>query len=180
MNTYRLFLAGILLLLPLAMHAQEMRLSRSVIAAGAMHTSDAHGGIAGTVGQPVIGLSTSSEQRLGQGFWYRIGATGTAVEQPPVVASAVSLGRNYPNPFGPGAPGSATSTRIEITLPAAAHTTLTLHDLMGRSRFILIDERLQAGVHTVQLDAGRLPAGVYICRLEATGMIRTRSMVLVR
>lgn len=175
----RLF-AIIILLLPPAMHAQECRLTRSVIGAGATRCADAQGGIGGTAGQHVIGLSASPDQRLGQGFWYRSGAMSTRAGRPDAAASTVLLGPNYPNPFGPGAPGAPVSTRIDITLPSSAHTTLALYDVMGNLRRKLIDQRMPAGVHTVHIRAGQLPPGVYLYRLEAEGVLLARRMLLVR
>ncbi len=39
---------------------------------------------------------------------------------------------------------------------------------------------MEAGVHTVRFEAGSLPSGVYLARLNAGSATRTRTLVLMR
>jgi hypothetical protein len=94
-------------------------------------------------------------------------------------AKCLRLHANAPNPFNP-------RTTIRFDLPAAARVTLGVYDLAGRLVRVLRDGELRpAGRHIAAWDgrddAGRaVPAGVYVCRLEAGMEIETRRMVLVR
>lgn len=95
------------------------------------------------------------------------------------VASVWSAGRqkypllqNYPNPFNPG-------TTIGYRLPAAGSARLVIFDMLGRVIEILAEGRQTPGEHSVRWDATGVPAGVYFCRLEAGGVVRTMRLVLV-
>ncbi len=84
-----------------------------------------------------------------------------------------------PNPSNPG-------TEISFELPAAARTTLLIHDLAGRRVSTLAAaERLPAGRHRIVWrgvdDRGRaVPSGVYIGRLEVGPRVEARRLTLLR
>jgi hypothetical protein len=59
------------------------------------------------------------------------------------------LSQNYPNPFNP-------STTIKYELPMPSHVTLSVYDILGREVSVLVNERMNAGVHEVKFDASRL------------------------
>lgn len=86
---------------------------------------------------------------------------------------SVSLGQNYPNPFNP-------STAISYTLPQASDVRLEVFNLLGQRVALLINDRVQAGEHTVTFQAGNLSNGIYIYRLQADGFTQTRKMLLVK
>jgi hypothetical protein len=86
---------------------------------------------------------------------------------------AVTLGRNYPNPFNP-------VTRISYSLPRESRARLTVLDQAGRTVEVLADARQSAGLHEIQFDASELASGTYFYRLEAGGSSQTRRMVLIR
>jgi len=148
--------------------------------AGTAKMSDAHRKLGGTLGQPVVGLVTGTSHRIGQGFWYRVESMSTHIEHIPHAPQIVVLRQNYPNPSGPGALAASASTRIDIVLPSAGHATLTLFDAMGRLRTVLINDRLQAGVHSVHIDVRVLPTGVFLYRLETKGAVLTKKMMVIR
>ena len=102
-------------------------------------------------------------------------ATGVAVEPVPdaTVPMAFTLGANYPNPFNP-------QTVIPFTLPEAAHVRLRVFDALGREVAVLVDERLAPNPYQVTFDAGSLPSGLYLYRLEAGRHALTGTMVLVK
>jgi hypothetical protein len=91
----------------------------------------------------------------------------------PARPDAVSLGRNYPNPFNP-------ATRISFSLPRESRARLTVIDQAGRTVAVLTDGRQSAGLHEIQFDASGLASGTYFYRLEADGSSLTRRMVLIR
>ncbi len=84
-----------------------------------------------------------------------------------------------PNPFG-------TRAEVRYVLAEASRVRLTVYDGLGREvARLATGERLDAGVHTAQLDGSGLASGVYIVRLVAEGasgrtVARTRSIVRLR
>jgi glucuronoarabinoxylan endo-1,4-beta-xylanase len=83
------------------------------------------------------------------------------------------LEQNYPNPFNP-------STTITYELPRAFQVTLTVFDILGREVSVLVNERREAGVHEVKLDASELASGVYLYRLTAGSFVQTKKMLVVK
>jgi hypothetical protein len=77
-----------------------------------------------------------------------------------------------PNPFG-------TSSDLVFGLPEAGHVLLAVHDILGREVTRLIDGSTSAGWHRVRLDGSRLPAGVYVVRLEAGGRVLSSRLTRV-
>ena len=85
----------------------------------------------------------------------------------------ITLMGNYPNPFNP-------ETTIRYALPQAGEVRLAMYDLLGHEVAVLVDEPKSAGHHATRFDAGNLPSGAYVYRLEASGKIVARSMMLVK
>ncbi len=85
----------------------------------------------------------------------------------------IALGANYPNPFNP-------STMIPFRLNDAAHVSIKVYDLIGRTVATLVDGSMPAGEHTVSFDAGRLPTGMYLVRMEAAGIVQTQRITLMK
>jgi endoglucanase len=83
------------------------------------------------------------------------------------------LEQNYPNPFNP-------STRIDYQLPANVFITLKVFDVLGRKIEALVNERQNAGKHSVQFNAGNLPNGVYFYRLDTGTYHNTKKLLLLR
>lgn len=89
------------------------------------------------------------------------------------VARSFSLGQNYPNPFNP-------ATTIPFDIPESGNVTLRIHTILGEEVATLVDGFMTEGPHAVLFDASALPTGVYVCRLEASGLETTRKLVVVR
>lgn len=89
------------------------------------------------------------------------------------IPSQIKLLQNYPNPFNP-------TTIISYELPAATTVTLIIFDMLGRKVATLINERVQAGLHEVQLDASNLSSGIYIYQLQSEEVIQTKKMLLIK
>lgn len=77
------------------------------------------------------------------------------------------------NPFNP-------TTSIVYDIPAAAHVSLRVFDMLGREVSILVDGFSEAGVHIVQFDGSRLASGVYFARLDAGLISQTKKMMLLK
>jgi|AntRauTorcE11897_2_1112592.scaffolds.fasta_scaffold01649_1 hypothetical protein len=93
--------------------------------------------------------------------------------QPGEVPRTAVLHQNYPNPFNP-------VTVISYQLPKSRDVTLEVFDVTGRRVAVLVDELRAAGQNRVTFDASGLSSGVYIYRLRAGELIRTRKMILVK
>jgi hypothetical protein len=86
---------------------------------------------------------------------------------------SIELSQNYPNPFNP-------STTIRYALPASAHVTLSVHDILGRVVATLVNEIQTAGWKEIQWKADASANGVYFYRLTAGRFFETRKMTLVK
>ena len=80
---------------------------------------------------------------------------------------------NYPNPFNP-------ETTIRYTLPQAGKVHLAVYNLLGHEVSVLVDESKPAGHHTARFDAGDLPSGAYLYRLQTQDKIMAKTMIFVK
>ncbi len=83
------------------------------------------------------------------------------------------LHQNYPNPFNP-------TTQLRFELHEAAHVELSIYDMLGRLVTQLINEDMEAGIHTLSFDASHLPSGVYIYRFQAGEYAKSRRMLYLK
>jgi hypothetical protein len=84
-----------------------------------------------------------------------------------------ALLQNYPNPFNP-------STVISFQLSVNSHVTLKVFDVNGREVATLVDGELRSGKHVVIFDAGNLPSGVYIYRVQAGNFVEQKKMEMIK
>ncbi len=80
---------------------------------------------------------------------------------------------NTPNPFNP-------STEIAFSLPRDMHADLRVYDVLGRNPRILFSGPASKGRHNIMFSAEGLPAGPYLCVLEAGNVKRTMWMMMVK
>jgi hypothetical protein len=85
------------------------------------------------------------------------------------------LFQNYPNPFNP-------TTSIRYLLARSSTVNLSIHNILGQTISVLINERQDAGEHTVTWNAQSksVPSGVYFVRLSAGGVNLNRKIMLVK
>ncbi|MHB9027462.1 MAG: FlgD immunoglobulin-like domain containing protein [Candidatus Latescibacterota bacterium] len=91
---------------------------------------------------------------------------------------AITLIRNYPNPFNP-------STNIFFMLPARGYTTLTIYNLSGQKVRELLAKDLPAGAHTIAWDGrnseGRtVSSGVYFSVLNSGRFFGSSRMIMLK
>jgi FG-GAP repeat/FlgD Ig-like domain/FG-GAP-like repeat len=103
---------------------------------------------------------------------FTIGVDGVATVPP----AGLILGPNAPNPF-------RTATDITYTLPHAGRCRLAVYDVMGQHVAQLVDEEQAAGRHQIRWDGRtasgeRLPAGVYLARIEIGERVEARKIVI--
>jgi PKD repeat protein len=105
-------------------------------------------------------------------------STGVGGASTQTIPTHVVLAPNRPNPFNP-------STTIEFGIPTREPVRLRVYDMTGRLVATLVDEVREAGLYSVEWNAGRadsrsLPSGMYIYRLQAGASVLSRSMILVK
>jgi len=135
-----------------------------------------------TVGQPKVLLEGNTFH-----MWYignsansgnfRIGyATSplvTTVATHDVAPRSFALAQSFPNPFNP-------STTIHFTLSEAAHVALKIFNVAGQEVATLVDNRMSAGEFETVWNAGRMPSGVYVYRLNVGGFVESKKMILLK
>jgi hypothetical protein len=77
----------------------------------------------------------------------------------------------YPNPFNPAA-------TITYSLANDSYVKLVVYNIQGRIVAVLANEFQSQGLYSVKWDAGNLPSGVYLCRLETDGFTTMKKMFL--
>lgn len=83
------------------------------------------------------------------------------------------LSQNAPNPF-------SDYTKINYHLAKSENVLLTIKDLFGQDRVILVNERQSAGNQSVEFRNQTLNSGIYIYVLETEEGVMSRKMVVVR
>ena len=89
-----------------------------------------------------------------------------------------ALDQNYPNPFNP-------STKIAFRLAVDSKVSLKVFDVLGQEVATLVNANLGVGAHNVDFDASSLNSGVYLYRIEATGIdgtnfVDVKKMILTK
>jgi hypothetical protein len=83
------------------------------------------------------------------------------------------LNQNYPNPFNP-------STRISFNMTQQDNIKLSVYDILGKEIAVLINRNMMPGEHNVVFDAGNLPSGFYLYRLQVGEFTQIKKMMLVK
>lgn len=114
---------------------------------------------------------------------YAVGTTGTILKTTTggvgiirlesSVPEKYSLSQNYPNPFNP-------TTTVRFDLSKNSHTKLTIYDITGKVVDVLINSELQSGAYEITWDATNYSSGVYFYRIETSGFVDMKRMVLVK
>jgi hypothetical protein len=89
-----------------------------------------------------------------------------------------SLSQNYPNPFNP-------NTKIDFSLAVDSKVTLNVFDVLGQQVALLVNENLEAGMHSVDFNAFAMNSGIYFYKLnsenaEGKNFISTKKMILMK
>ena len=124
----------------------------------------------------------------GSNFQYRLKQVDTDgsfeysdVVEVKVVPNQYELSQNYPNPFNP-------TTTIRFSLPEAAQIKLNLYNMLGELVTTIAEGMYESGYHKVTFNAGNLPSGAYVYRIESndpsTGsgqsFVQVKKMILLR
>ena len=104
--------------------AQDLQLKQIVISSGAVQSER----LKGTVGQPVIGATTTDNYILSAGFWGSVSRMFLDVDDEVVLPTEYSISNAYPNPFNP-------VTNIDIAVPESGLMQFAIYDILGRQVF---------------------------------------------
>ena len=74
----------------------------------------------------------------------------------------------------------ARSTHIQYYLPSEDNVNLTIYDTTGKEISVLINERKQAGNHSVQFHSDLIASGLYLYRIKAGNYEQTRKMLILK
>jgi len=94
------------------------------------------------------------------------------------IPSSPLLKQNYPNPFNP-------TTTIRYHVRQRVYVKITVFNILGQELRVLVDQEKEAGEYSVEFDAQRLPAGIYVYQMqivERNGEIwsESRKMILAK
>ncbi|MBU1638383.1 T9SS type A sorting domain-containing protein, partial [bacterium] len=84
-----------------------------------------------------------------------------------------ALHQNFPNPFNP-------ETKITFDMVDAGFVNLTVYNLLGQQVATLVNGTMDAGRHIVSFEAGSLPSGLYLYRMETDGFSAQKKMILMK
>ena len=125
-----------------------------------------------------ISFYGSNENRTGwavgnRGIIMRYGTETTGIEQHDAYnrPEMISLLQNYPNPFN-------AETTIIFDLEKPGFVDLKILDIQGKEIASLISEFKEAGSYQFTWDAGELPSGIYLYRLQTDSHIETRKLIM--
>jgi hypothetical protein len=120
--------------------------------------------------QEMIGESIRRSQ-----IFYRRGVflTTDVKENNKELPEGFLLSQNYPNPFNP-------STIIKYKVPSTEYISIKVYDVFGREVATLVNEKLSAGEHSVDWDAGGFASGVYFVRMNGGNYFATTKAILMR
>jgi len=109
-----------------------------------------------------------------------MGAAPTGVDEGEheLIPAEYVLSGVRPNPFNP-------VTTVTYGVPAESRVSLKVYNVAGREVRVLVDDRIEAGYHTVTWDGrddrgNEVSSGVYFCRMEAEGHEASAKMVLLK
>lgn len=91
----------------------------------------------------------------------------------PLIPNSFELYQNFPNPFHP-------MTTIQYDLPKDQHVKLEIYSVSGQYIRTVIDQQVNAGSHTVMIDASMLSSGVYLYRITTNEFTETLRMSVIK
>lgn len=87
--------------------------------------------------------------------------------------SEFNLSQNFPNPFNP-------ETKINYSVPTRSYVTITLYNISGSEVRTLASGYMEAGTHSVVLNASELPSGVYFYKMTSGNFTAVKKLTLLK
>jgi hypothetical protein len=106
----------------------------------------------------------------------------TTPQGAPIVVESVpasfSLSQNYPNPFNP-------STTIKYEVANAGKIVIKVYNMLGQEVRTLVNGNKDRGRHEIVWDGrnqfgSQVSSGVYLYRLEAGKVVKTKKMLFIK
>ena len=139
------------------------------------HSTDFRSAYATVLG-PWFGLDAATVSGVLGGTYAPVGFAAPAT---PTAAGPAASGAEFR--LDPPAPNPVrASARIRYSLAEAGPVRISAFDALGRLVSVIHEGDESAGAHEASFDATRLPAGVYVLRIEASGAARTVRATVVR
>jgi hypothetical protein len=149
-------------------------ISNSTIISAGQKINGSNYTISNSIGEPIIGKSTTITNQSFAGFWYVYNADLlTDVGKEEMIPTVFKLEQNFPNPFNP-------STIIKFAVPERSIVLIRIYDILGSEIITLVNEEMEAGWYQKNFNAQSLASGVYLFRMEAGNYVNTKKMVLLR
>jgi aminopeptidase N len=107
----------------------------------------------------------------------------TGVRSGELATLQFELEQNYPNPFNPVTHFQFTIAQPKADAPLAhdaRFVSLVVFDILGKEVTTLVKTTMNPGRYSVQWNAGNLPSGVYLYRLQAGQFAETKKLVLMK
>jgi photosystem II stability/assembly factor-like uncharacterized protein len=82
-----------------------------------------------------------------------------------------TLDQNYPNPF-------KNHTTFRFTLRQPTHVKLSIYNVLGELKEIVLDEYMTNGNHSVNWDANNISSGLYFYRIESVDFSLTKTFLV--
>ena len=89
------------------------------------------------------------------------------------IQAAFAVAQNSPNPFNP-------TTSISFTLPASDNVTVDIYNVSGQKVDTLVNDFMDAGMHSVNWDASGFSNGVYFYTVKSGDFTKTMKMTLLK
>ena len=101
--------------------------------------------------------------------WFGNGISAQIIQLPEEFA----LVSAYPNPFNP-------VTTINYALPIETNLSIAIYNMQGRRVELLVNEKVDAGLHSVFWNADEYSSGVYFVKMIAGDYVNTQKLMLVK
>jgi hypothetical protein len=160
--------------LPLTAAAQT-KVPGSVLASGGGVSSNDNHRVIATIGQPIVGKADNDDNQVHSGFWSQKVNIVTSVEaiEDELLPTEFRLEQNYPNPFNP-------ATTIQFSVAEHSDVKIRVYDILGREVAGIVDQSYQPGVYKAVFEAGDLPSGLYIYRIQAGSFSDAKKLMLLK
>lgn len=89
------------------------------------------------------------------------------------IPSTYELKQNYPNPFNP-------TTKINYSLKEKGLVQLNVYNMLGQKVAELVNQRQEAGNHSITFNASGLSSGVYLYRIQSNEFSDSKKFILMK
>ena len=122
----------------------------------------------------LCGLLAGSSEARAQDIPVRPDPSTPVVGALPAGTAPYSLTPASPNPF-------TRQTAFRLGVAAAQHVRVDVYNMLGQRIARLYSDRLPAGaVRTLTFEAGGLPSGIYLIRVQGEDFVASRQVTLLR